>query len=108
MDKEKVKEILDNFENDNFVDAKEILSQEIKVKIDKHIYNKTGVDLSEGDSTKNALGTLKAILNATKDDKNNDIFKMATGMKKYYDKEKSFSPDQAKWIWKTSVAMFKK
>lgn len=57
----------------------------------------------------NALGSLKAIIGALeKGDKGNDILKMAKGIKKHFDKEKSFSPDQAEWIWKTSTAMFKK
>ena len=64
--------------------------------------------MDEG-ATENALGTLKAILKALKgrtDATGKDMFKMGTGMMDYYSKEKSFSPDQAKWIFKMSK-MFK-
>ena len=65
-------------------------------------------DMNEG-STENALGTLKAIIGSLKgrnDATGKDMFKMAVGIKDYYDKEKSFSPDQASWIFKMSK-MFK-
>lgn len=58
------------------------------------------------DATANAKGTLNAIINATKD-KGGDIHTMALGMKKSYAKNKGFSKDQAKWIYKTSKGMFK-
>jgi hypothetical protein len=60
-------------------------------------------------STENAYGTLKAIIGTLKgrnDATGKDMFKMATGMQDYYQKNKSFSPDQAKWIFKMSK-MFK-
>lgn len=57
------------------------------------------------DATDKALGTLKAIIGATKDS-GGDVYKMAIGMKKTYDKNKGFSKDQANWIWKTSKSMF--
>lgn len=40
MDKEKVRKALDHFENDEFVDAKEILSKEIKTSVDSHVKDK--------------------------------------------------------------------
>lgn len=58
------------------------------------------------DATANAKGTLNAIIKATKD-KGGDIHTMALGMKKSCDKNEGFSKDQAKWIFKTSKAMFK-
>jgi hypothetical protein len=63
-------------------------------------------ELIEG-ATENALKSLQAILGMFKDKHDNDIYKMGSGIMDYYKKEKSFSPDQAKWIWKTSVALFK-
>jgi hypothetical protein len=71
--------------------------------------HKAAAKLTEG-STENALGTLKAIIGSLKgrnDATGKDMFKMAVGIKDYYDKEKSFSPDQASWIFKMSK-MFKK
>jgi hypothetical protein len=62
--------------------------------------------LIEG-ATENALKSLQAILGMFKGKHDNDIYKMGSGIMDYYKKEKSFSPDQAKWIWKTSVALFK-
>lgn len=66
-----------------------------------------GVTINEG-STEDAAKSLSAIINALKDDKENEILKMAKDMKAYYDKEGSFSPKQAEWIYKTSKAIFKK
>jgi len=43
MDQEKVRKALDHFENDEFVDAKEILSQEIQGNRDAHLRNKLGL-----------------------------------------------------------------
>ena len=37
-----------------------------------------------------------------------DVYKMASGIDDHYKKEKSFSPDQAKWIYNTSQALFNK
>jgi hypothetical protein len=59
------------------------------------------------DATANAKKTLDAILGSLKGDDKNDIYKMAMGMKKSYEKNKGFSKDQANWIYKTSKAMFK-
>lgn len=59
------------------------------------------------DATADAKKSLDAIIGATKDDTGNDIYKMAMGMKKTFEKNKGFSKDQANWIYKTSVAMFK-
>ena len=43
MDKEKVRKALDHFENDEFVDAKDILSKEIKGAVNQHVKDKTGL-----------------------------------------------------------------
>ena len=40
MDKEKIKDALDKFENDEFVDAKEILTKEIRDTKDKYLKDK--------------------------------------------------------------------
>lgn len=60
-------------------------------------------------STDNAKKTLDAILGTLKkaDSPDKDMLKMANGIMDYYKKEKSFSPDQAKWIYNTSKALFK-
>ena len=63
--------------------------------------------LAEG-ATENAKGTLQAIIGSLKKfDPKSDMLKMANGIMDHFKKEGSFSPDQAKWIWKTSVALFK-
>jgi hypothetical protein len=59
------------------------------------------------DATADALKTLKAIMGSLKDDKENDVYKMASSMMKSYEKNKGFSKDQANWIYKTSKSMFK-
>ena len=43
MDQEKIKKALDHFENDEFVDAKEVLSQEIKGSVETHLKDKIGL-----------------------------------------------------------------
>lgn len=43
MDQDKVKKALDHFENDEYVDAKEILSKEIKDNVDAHLKDKLGL-----------------------------------------------------------------
>jgi len=43
MDKEKIKKALDHFENDEFVDAKDIIKQEIAGKRDQFIKDKLGL-----------------------------------------------------------------
>ena len=43
MDKEKVRKALDHFENDEFVDAKDIIKQEIAGKRDAFIKDKLGL-----------------------------------------------------------------
>lgn len=60
------------------------------------------------DATANAKKTLDAIIGSLKDDKENEMYKMAMGMKKSFEKNKGFSKDQAQWIFKTSQALFKK
>ena len=59
------------------------------------------------DATADANKTLNAIIGALKDDKDNDIYKMAVSMKKNYEKNKGFSKKQADWIYNTSKALFK-
>lgn len=60
------------------------------------------------DATADAKKTLDAIMGMFKDKHDNDIYKMAVGMKKSYEKNKGFSKDQAQWIYNTSKALFKK
>lgn len=43
MDKENIKKALDHFENDEFVDAKEILTKEIQSKRDDFVKDKVGL-----------------------------------------------------------------
>ncbi len=43
MDQDKVKKALDHFENDEYVDAKEILTKEIKSNVETHIKDKLGL-----------------------------------------------------------------
>jgi len=43
MDQEKIKKALDHFENDEYVDAKEILSKEIKGGVEAHLKDKLGL-----------------------------------------------------------------
>ena len=43
MDKEKIKKALDHFENDEFVDAKDIIKKEIAGKRDAFIKDKLGL-----------------------------------------------------------------
>lgn len=58
------------------------------------------------DATEDAKKTLDAILGSTKKS-GGEVYKMAQGMLKSYNKNKGFSKDQANWIYKTSKAMFK-
>ena len=78
-----------------------------KVKKDEE---SSDTELNEG-STENAEGTLSAIIgtlekNNNRDKKQNDMLSMGKGIMSHYKKEKSFSPDQAKWIFNMSK-MFK-
>jgi len=43
MDQEKIKKALDHFENDEYVDAKEILTKEIKGGVEAHLKDKLGL-----------------------------------------------------------------
>ena len=73
------------------------------------ILDKIDAALNEG-STEDAHGTLKAIIGTLKksDGKDTaDMLKMANGIMDYYNKEKSFAPKQAEWIFNTSKALFK-
>jgi len=72
---------------------------------------------SEG-STENAKKSLDAIVGHLEKRKasgadvlgatGRSMLKMGQGIAASYKEEGGFSPDQAKWIWKTSVALFKK
>lgn len=60
-------------------------------------------------STDDAKGTLNAIigtLEKSESDESKEMLKMAKGIMDYYNKNKSFSPDQAKWIYNTSKSLF--
>ena len=114
MDKEQIRKALDHFENDEFTDAKEILQQEISQAKGEWLTDKLkletvdeSTELDEG-STEDAAGALKAIIGSLeKGDGDNDMLKMAKGIMDYYKKNKSFAPDQAKWIANTSKTLFK-
>lgn len=43
MDKENIKKALDHFENDEYVDAKEILTKELQGKRDEFVKDKLGL-----------------------------------------------------------------
>jgi hypothetical protein len=43
MDKESIKKALDHFENDEYVDAKEILTKEVQGKRDAFVKDKLGL-----------------------------------------------------------------
>lgn len=89
-------------------ESKHLLSNRVKSsRVSEALEEAIETSLLEG-STENAAKTLDAILGMFAGKHDNDIYKMGKGIKDYYKKEKSFSPDQAKWIWKTSVALFKK
>lgn len=73
------------------------------------ILDKINETLNE-DSTENAKKTLQAIIGTLKKSKGadkDDMLKMANGIMDYYNKEKSFAPKQAEWIFNTSKALFK-
>jgi hypothetical protein len=61
----------------------------------------------EENSTENAKKSLQAILGMFKGKHDHDIYKMGKGIMDYYKDKGSFAPGHAKWIWKTSVALFK-
>jgi len=65
----------------------------------------------EENSTEDALASLKAIIGALEkgDQKGDsaDMLKMGKGILDYYEKNKSFAPKQAEWIYNTSKALFK-
>lgn len=73
--------------------------------------HKAAAKLTELSSAEAAFETLKAIIGTLRKQKlgakGKDMLKMAQGIRDFYGKEKSFSPDQAKWIFNTSTAMFK-
>ena len=64
------------------------------------------------DSAKDAKKTLDAIIGFLKKQKDpsdsaKDMLKMGAGFVDHFDKEGSFSPKQATWIFNTSKALFK-
>jgi hypothetical protein len=70
-------------------------------------FDKIVESILKEDSTKDAHGTLKAVIGALKkrdnlDDKGKEVLKTAEGIMDYYNKNKSFSPDQAKAIFNMS------
>jgi hypothetical protein len=80
--------------------------KELKLKL-KAMLKKKGLKES---STDDAKKTLTAIIGFLKKNQNGkdakEMLKMANGMKDHVDKKGSFSPDQAKWIFNTSKALF--
>lgn len=63
-------------------------------------------------STDDANKTLDAIIGFLKKQENpsddaKEMLKMGNGIKDYYNKNKSFAPDQAKWIFNTSKTILK-
>lgn len=79
-------------------------NEKIQSAYEKMLFEQNMID---EDATADAKKTLDAILGALKGQEKNDVYKMAMGMKKSYEKNKGFSKDQANWIYKTSKAMFK-
>lgn len=71
------------------------------------------------DATEKAYKTLQAIISSLENSikkrkekksdvyKENGAYKMAVDINKFYNKNKSFSKDQAQWIYKMSQALFK-
>lgn len=49
VDTEKIKKAFDEFENDNFMDSKETLQQEIKKAVDNHLKDKVDLKTSPND-----------------------------------------------------------
>jgi Mg/Co/Ni transporter MgtE len=110
-DKKEPKDVLElrkkieDAEADDDVEDDEV--KELKLKL-KKMLKKKGLKES---STDDAKGTLKAIIGFLK--KNGEgkdakeMLAMGNGMMKHVEKEGSFSPDQAKWIFNTSKAVLK-
>ena len=68
-----------------------------------------GGDVFDEGSKEDALKSLNAIIGFLGKQKNANkgMVKMARGIKDYTDKnDGSMSPDQAKWVWNTSKALF--
>jgi thioredoxin-like negative regulator of GroEL len=112
MDNEQIKKALNFFEDDKFTDAKDILTQVIANKRDSYLNSKLGLKESINEnSTDDAEGALTAILRDTrksKNDKAKEILKMGNSIFKYFEKNGSFTPGQAKWIYDTSKAFYGK
>jgi hypothetical protein len=51
MEKETIKKIFDLFEEDNYVDAKDILTEAIKKEVKKHVNSKLDIDDEEEEDT---------------------------------------------------------
>ena len=70
-------------------------------------YMKVINPMLDEDATADAKKTLDAIIGSLKDDKENEIYKMAVSMKASFEKNKGFSKDQAQWIYNTSKSLLK-
>ncbi len=81
-------------------------SSDVNERIQEAYMKVINPSLITEDATADAKKTLDAIIGSTKKD-GGDVYKMAMGMKKSYEKNKGFSKDQASWIYKMSKAMFK-
>lgn len=53
MDKEKIKKAIDHFQNDEYTDAKEIISKEIETKKNEYLKDKLGLKTDLNDTKTN-------------------------------------------------------
>jgi predicted nucleic acid-binding Zn-ribbon protein len=99
-DEDEMKDLEKKIEDSD--DEDEIKELKAKLKVMKKKMNES--------STDDAKKTLTAIIGFLKKNQNGkdakEMLKMANGMKDHVDKKGSFSPDQAKWIFNTSKALF--
>jgi hypothetical protein len=77
-----------------------------------NIVDKINKFMNEGESTENCLKTLKANIKfyddmEDKDDKAKEVLETMKGILSYYEKEGSFSPDQAKAVFNVSSGIKK-
>lgn len=84
----------------------EMLNEKYKKELDA--YDR----ILQENSTEDAMKTLKAIIGSLEKNKDpnketKEMLTMGKGIMDYYNKNKSFSPDQAKWIANVSKSMFK-
>ncbi len=95
---------IEDAEADDDVEDDEV--KELKLKL-KTMLKKKGLKES---STDDAKKTLTAIIGFLKKNQNGkdakEMLKMGNGMMDHVKKKGSFSPDQAKWIFNTSKALF--